>query len=215
MTADQSGKVRIWVLDSDAAIQQLFYQCAQENSQAAAYHTVRNADSDVDAGSAVRCCAVRAFLRYRCEGGRADPDYGPWSASHFSNRVPHPFNNSKICKNMTGFTKGGADPFLLSKYHSKNFLKAVGWDRNPDPDPRIRIHKKKSSICRMQIIPDRTWSGSAYCTGSNANAYGFGFPSPDSRIFMRTPDSHRVCTVWYGPPPPDPVGLQQFFCKGT
>jgi hypothetical protein len=87
MTADQSGKVRIRVLDSDPAIQQLFYQCAIENLKAAAYRTVRNADPDVD-----------AFFQYRCEGGRADPDYGPGSAFHSSNRVPHPFNNSKNVK---------------------------------------------------------------------------------------------------------------------
>ena len=30
MTVDQSGKVRIRVLDSDLATQQLFYQCAKE-----------------------------------------------------------------------------------------------------------------------------------------------------------------------------------------
>jgi hypothetical protein len=38
--SDQSGKVRIRVLDSDAAIQ-------------------RNADPDADAGLVVRCCAVQ------------------------------------------------------------------------------------------------------------------------------------------------------------
>jgi hypothetical protein len=67
----------------------------------------------------------------------------------------------------------------------------------------------------MQIIPDPDKVLIHNFTKSNANAYGFGFPSPDSRIFMRTPDSHRARTVRYSPPPPDPVGLQHFLCKGT
>ncbi len=63
MTADQSGKVRIRVLDSDPVTQQLFYQCVKENLKAAPYRTVRNADPDADAGSVVRCCAVpRLFM---------------------------------------------------------------------------------------------------------------------------------------------------------
>ncbi len=140
MTADQSGKVRIRVLDSDPATQQLFYQCAKEKLKSAAYRTVRNADSDAMLGPKSVAVRYRAFLRYRCEGGRADPDYGPRSASHSSNHVPHSFNKFKIVKNMTGSTEGRRGSIFFKKYHSKNFSKAVGWDANPDP--RIRIHQK-------------------------------------------------------------------------
>ena len=73
--SDQSGKVRIRVLDSDPDTQQLYFDAPMQNSNADAYRTVRNADPDADAGSVVRCCAVQ--LRYRCGGGRADPDLGP------------------------------------------------------------------------------------------------------------------------------------------
>ncbi len=31
-------------------------------------------------------------------------------------------------------------------------------------------------------------------------------------FFIQTPDSLRICTVWYGSPPLDPVGLQQSLC---
>ena len=51
------------------------------------------------------------------------------------------------------------------------------------------------------------WSGSANHTKLDANASGSGFLNPDSGIFMRTPDSHRIRTVRYGSPPPDPIGL--------
>jgi hypothetical protein len=58
------------------------------------------------------------------------------------------------------------------------------------------------------------WSGSANHTKLNANAFGSGFLNPDSRIFMQTPDSHRIRTIRYGPPPPDPIGLELLLCKG-
>jgi hypothetical protein len=32
--------------------------------------------------------------------------------------------------------------------------------------------------------------------------------NPDSGIFMRTPDSHRIRTIRYGPPPPDLIVLE-------
>jgi hypothetical protein len=54
----------------------------------------------------------------------------------------------------------------------------------------------------------RTWSGSANHTKLNANASGSGFLNPDSGIFMLTPDSHRIRTIRYGPPPPDLIGLE-------
>ena len=56
--SDQSGKVRIRVLDSDPDTQQLYFDAPMQNSNADAYRTVRNADPDADAGSVVRCCAV-------------------------------------------------------------------------------------------------------------------------------------------------------------
>jgi hypothetical protein len=77
--SDQSGKVRIRVLDSDPDTQQFYFDARMQKSNADAYRTVRNADPDADAGSVVRCCAVPhpPLLRYRCEGGCADPDFGP------------------------------------------------------------------------------------------------------------------------------------------
>ncbi len=39
--------------------------------------------------------------------------------------------------------------------------------------------------------------------------------NPDSGIFMRTPDSHRIRTIRYGSTPPDLIGLELLmFCKG-
>ncbi len=64
----------------------------------------------------------------------------------------------------------------------------------------------KTEKCKWFRI--RTWSGSANHTKLNANASGSGFLNPDSGIFMRTPDLHRVRTVRYGPPPPDLIGLE-------
>jgi hypothetical protein len=55
---------------------------------------------------------------------------------------------------MNGSTEGRRGSNFLKKYHMKNFSKAVGWDANPDSDPRIRIHQKNSPKCKMQIIPD-------------------------------------------------------------
>jgi hypothetical protein len=50
--------------------------------------------------------------------------------------------------------------------------------------------------------PDVVWIRKSYQTKS-----GSGFLNPDSGIFMRTPDSHRIRTIWYGSPPPDLIGL--------
>ncbi len=47
----------------------------------------------------------------------------------------------------------------------------------------------------------------------NATDSGSGH-GPDPQIFMRTPDSHRIRTIRYGPPPTDPIGLELFICKG-
>jgi hypothetical protein len=56
--SDQSGKVRIQVLDSDPDTQQLYFDAPMQNSNADACRTVRNAVPDADAGSVVRCCEV-------------------------------------------------------------------------------------------------------------------------------------------------------------
>jgi hypothetical protein len=39
-------------------------------------------------------------------------------------------------------------------------------------------------------------------------------PESGFKLFMRTPDSHRIRTIQYGPPPPDPIGLELLLCKG-
>jgi hypothetical protein len=52
-------------------------------------------------------------------------------------------------------------------------------------------------------------------TKSIANGSGFGFLDLDSRIFMRTPDLHRIRTTRYGSPPLDPIEPQTIFmCEG-
>ncbi len=71
--SDQSGKVRIRVLDSDPNTQQLYFDAPMQNSNADAYRAVRNADPDADAGSVVRCCAVPHLITVPYEGGRG-PD---------------------------------------------------------------------------------------------------------------------------------------------
>ncbi len=62
----------------------------------------------------------------------------------------------------------------------------------------------------------RTWSGSANHTKLNANASGSGFLNPDSGIFMRTPDSHRIrtITVWI-PSSGSDWARTSLVCKGT
>jgi hypothetical protein len=87
----------------------------------------------------------------------------------------------------------------------KNLSKAVRCDANPDPDPRIRIRTKIHQNHELQMIPDPDVFRirESYQTES-----GSGFLNPDSGIFMRTPDSHRIRTVRYGPPPPDLIGLE-------
>ena len=89
--SDQSGKVRIRVLDSDPDTQQVYLDAPMQNSNADAYRTVRNAVPDADAGSVVRCCAVPHLttvpVRGRTHGSRSRSG----SASQSSNRVPHLF----------------------------------------------------------------------------------------------------------------------------
>jgi hypothetical protein len=38
---------------------------------------------------------------------------------------------------MNGSTEGRRGSDFLLKYHSKNVLKAVGWDANPDPSKKL------------------------------------------------------------------------------
>jgi hypothetical protein len=117
---------------------------------------------------------------------------------------------------MNGSTKDRRGSyFLFKKYHIKIFLKLLGETRT-----RIRILefgsiKKTQRNAKCKWFRIRTWSGSANHTKTNANACGAGFLNPDSRIFMRTPNSHRICTRQYGSPPPDPIGLKLFLCRGN
>ena len=79
--SDQSGKVRIRVLDSDPDTQQVYFDAPMQNPNADAYRTVRNADAD--AGFVVRCCAVPHLTtvpvrgRTRGSGPRSDPRLNP------------------------------------------------------------------------------------------------------------------------------------------
>ncbi len=86
----------------------------------------------------------------------------------------------------------------------KIFLKMLGVTRT-----RIRILGSGSvkKFIKTENAND-SGSGSANHTKLNANASGSGFLNPESGIFMRTPDSHRIRTIRYGPPPPDLIGLE-------
>jgi hypothetical protein len=60
----------------------------------------------------------------------------------------------------------------------------------------------------MQLIPDpdvvrirESYQTECECIWIRILESGF-------RNFMRTPDSHRIRTVRYGPPPPDLIGLE-------
>ena len=59
--SDQSGKVRIRVLDSDPDTQQFYFDAPMQNSNADAYRTVRNADPDADAGSSPLLCGTAPY----------------------------------------------------------------------------------------------------------------------------------------------------------
>jgi hypothetical protein len=150
MPADQSGRVRIWVLDSDPSIQQLSFHFpwAKENiKKADAYHAVQNADPDLDAGSVVRCCT--GFAPFYCTRAKADVrirTFGPRSASHLLNRVPYCLK--------TRHTKGGANLFIFYQKTIVKISKAAWLRREPgsgssDPD-LSKIHQNR----KMRIIPD-------------------------------------------------------------
>jgi hypothetical protein len=68
MNADQSGKVRIRLLDSDPIIQQLLYAPKHKNWTCTG--TVQNVDLYLDAGSVVQCCTGCAYSH----GTRAKAD---------------------------------------------------------------------------------------------------------------------------------------------
>ena len=87
--SDQSGKVRIRVLDSDPDTQQFYFDAPMQKSNADACRTVRNADPDADAGSVVRCCAVPHFTAVPVRGRTHGSGLRSGSASQSSNRVPH------------------------------------------------------------------------------------------------------------------------------
>jgi hypothetical protein len=96
--------VRIQVLDSYPATQQLYYQCAKEKLKAAAYRTVQNADLDADAGSVVRCCAVPRLSTVPVRGRTCRS--GLRSRIGVSLLATASFNKAKIVKNMNGSTEG-------------------------------------------------------------------------------------------------------------
>ncbi len=98
--------------------------------------------------------------------------------------------------------------FSFKKVMFNIFLKLIGVTRT-----RIRILgsgsvKKFIRTGKCKWFRIRTWSGSGNRTKLSANASGSGFLNPDSGIFMQTPDSHRIRTIRYGPPPPDLIGLE-------
>ncbi len=148
----------------------------------------------------------RTLLRYRCEGGRTDPDLGP--DLRFNPQTGYRiFFKAKIVKNMNGSTqrwRGSA--FFFQNIMFKIFLKLLGVTRT-----RIRILgsgsvKKNSSKQKMQMIPDpdmvqirESYQTKCECTWIRI---------PDSGIFMWTPDLHRIRTIRYGSPPPDLIGLE-------
>jgi hypothetical protein len=154
---------------------------------------VRNADPDADAGSVVRCCGVPHLttvpVRGRTRGSGPRSGY----SSQSSNRVPHLFK-AKNVKHKRIHPKVGTDPNFLSKnIMVKIFLKLLGVTRT-----RIRI-LGSGSVKKFIKTENANDSGSANHTKLNANGSGSGFLNPDSGIFMRTPDSHRIRTVRYGP----------------
>ena len=86
---DQSGKVRIRVLDSDPDTQQVYFDAPMQNLNADAYRTVRNAVPDADAGSIVHCCTVPHLNTVPARGRTRGSGLRSGSASQSSNRVPH------------------------------------------------------------------------------------------------------------------------------
>ena len=91
----------------------------------------------------------------------------------------------------------------------KFFLKLLGGTRT-----RIRI-LGSGSIKKLIEMQNATDSGSGHGPDPRIIPKRMRMHlDPDSGIFMRTPDSHRIRTIRYGPPPPDPIGLELLLCKG-
>ncbi len=64
MNTDQSGKVRMWILDSDPHIQQLLYARKHKNRRCTGL--IRNADQDLDAGWRRTCRSGPSGLDPHC-----------------------------------------------------------------------------------------------------------------------------------------------------
>jgi hypothetical protein len=152
---------------------------------------------------------IRIFSRYQSKGRRADPYPQVYcrSASHLFNWVPYRLKYHKVLKSPESQEKWCKFFNILSK--NLCFFKAAEWDTKPRPDSQIWTRQKSF----------KTWnannSGSGrypdpqiFWTKSYANRSRFGFLNPDSRIFMQTPDFHRICTIRYRSLPSDPIEPQ-------
>ncbi len=199
--SDQSGKVWIQVLDSDPVTQQLFYWCTK-GKLAAEYHTVRNVDPDADAGSVVRCCVVPRLSTVPVQGRTRGSGLRSWIRVSILKLRTASFNKAKIVKNMNGSTEGRRGSNFFTKYHSKNFSKAVGWDANPDPDPSKKLIEMQNANNSEsgrgpypRIIPKAMWMH------TDSDSWG------RFQEFLCRP---QICieSVRYGPPSPDLIGLQ-------
>jgi hypothetical protein len=106
------------------------FDAPMQNSNVDAYHMVRYADPDADAGSVVRCCAVPHLTTVPVRGRVSI--LKPGTASFLKLK----------CKNVHGSTQRRRGSVFLLKISCLNFSKAVGCDANPDPDPWVWISKK-------------------------------------------------------------------------
>jgi hypothetical protein len=89
-------------------------------SKADVYQAVRNADSDKDAGSVVRCCTC--FTPFYGAGARADTriqTFSPGSESLPSSRVPYRLKTLK-CKKDDQILKGRRESV---KFYQKTIVK--------------------------------------------------------------------------------------------
>ncbi len=115
---DQSGKVRIRVLDSDPDTRQLYFDAPKQDQNADAYRTVRNADPDADAGFVVSCCAVPHLTTVPVRGRTRGS--GPRSRIRVSILKPGTasFLKKLNCKKYEQIhLKEGTDPVFFQKMH--------------------------------------------------------------------------------------------------
>ena len=92
------------------------FDAPKQNSNADACRTVRNAVPDADAGSVVRYRMVPHLkIRYRREGGRADPDFGPDPRLNPQTGYHIFFKLNKKYERI--HSKVGADPHFSLKIH--------------------------------------------------------------------------------------------------